>query len=83
MPTTLVRLSNQVSAEAGSCVFRVCSLCDVIFRELLCLGGVHRYGGQKRMKEFKRMLGKEEGGGEGGEINRERQKYIAVCKKPV
>lgn len=46
--------------------------------------GVHRYGGSReRMKELKRISGKEDGGRQGRELKREREteKYIAVCKK--
>lgn len=64
MPSTLVHLSNQGQAEAGSCVSQWFLLCDVILRALLCLGGgVHRYGvGTEKDEGIQRMAGKEERG---------------------
>lgn len=38
-------------------------------------------GDRERMKELKRISGKEDGGRQGRELKREREKYIAVCKK--
>lgn len=39
--------------------------------------GVHRYGGSReRMKELKRILGKEDGGRQGRELKRERDREI-------
>lgn len=64
MPSTLVRLSNQVQAEAGSCVSQWFLLCDTQSTALPGGGGVHRYGGRvtERDEGIQRMVGKEEGG---------------------
>lgn len=70
MPSTLVRLSNQGQAEAGSCVSQWFLLCDVILRALLCLGGggacIDMGWGQKKMKEFKEWQVKKREEGRGG-----------------
>lgn len=75
MPSTLVRLSNQVQAEAGSCVSQWFLLCDMILRALLCLGEgvcVDMRGGQKKRKEFKEWRVKKREEGRKGDKQRDR-----------